>query len=53
MTESHGLLTIKEVASIYRVTRATVYKWIAMGEVKSIKVGRIIRILNDSLPKTS
>ena len=43
----------REVADIYGVTRITVYKWIRTGVVKALKVGRIIRISNDSLPKTS
>jgi len=41
----HGPWTVPEYADLYRVSRATVYNWLAAGTLKSGKVGGSRRIL--------
>lgn len=47
MTASHArsqLLTVEEAALQARVGRTTMYRLIAEGDVKSIKIGRLRRV---------
>lgn len=44
-----NLLTPAEVAQQFRVTEATVRRWARDGEIASIKVGKTIRIPEESL----
>lgn len=43
MTES-GLLVVREVAELMRVSRMTVYRLIRAGDLPAIRVGRNLRI---------
>ncbi len=42
-------LTVQEVADGLRVSKMTVYRFVHAGDLKSIRVGRSIRILRTSL----
>jgi excisionase family DNA binding protein len=37
-------LTPKEVAAILKVSRLTVYRWIKIGKLESVKIAGIVRI---------
>ena len=39
-----GLLTVQEVADALRVSKMSVYRLVESGELKSLRVGRTIRI---------
>jgi len=49
MTSATELLTIAEVARICRVHEATVRRYIAKGHLRSVRVGRVIRVRSDDL----
>lgn len=38
------MLTIKEFAAIFHVTKGTVLNWINAGRVKAIRIGTTVRI---------
>ena len=38
------MLTVKEFAEMFHVTKMTVYRWINAGKVKVIRIGSTIRI---------
>lgn len=42
-------LTVSEVCRKYSVTRLTVYRWIYIGELSAVKVGKCYRIKADDL----
>lgn len=42
-------LTVGEVAEILHVTEKTVYRLVAKGELKSVRVGRALRVLRADL----
>ncbi len=44
-------LTLKEVTEILKVSRQTVYRWISSGELRSIKIGKLVRIRKKDLEK--
>jgi excisionase family DNA binding protein len=44
LEQQDELLTVREVAAILRVSRATVYKLVEHGELASVRVGNAIRI---------
>jgi excisionase family DNA binding protein len=46
---SQDLLTPDEIATIYRVTRATVRRWVKSGELPALKVGTQYRIRRSDL----
>ena len=37
------LMTVDEVAEIFRVSKASVYRWVERGLLPAVKVGRIVR----------
>jgi excisionase family DNA binding protein len=39
-----SLMTVKEVAAALRVSRGTAYTLIASGQIKSVRIGRLIRV---------
>lgn len=43
------LLTVKEVASLLRVSNMTVYRLVKLGDLKALHVGRSIRLLESSV----
>lgn len=40
----HALLTIPEVAERMRVSTRTVFRWIASGTLRSVQIGRVVRV---------
>lgn len=49
--QSDEFLTIEEVAKIFRVAEATVYRMARKGEIPAIKFGRVWRIDYSKLKK--
>ena len=55
---SHGkpsmdeLLTPAEVAERLKVTRKSVYRWVASGRLRSVKIGSSVRIYVSSIEDT-
>lgn len=47
----NGLLTVREVMDILKVSRETLYKWLRKGELPSCRVGRSYRVQNTDLEK--
>ena len=42
-----ALLRVDEVSKYYSVSAQSVYKWIRLGKLKSVKVGKAVRILRE------
>lgn len=40
LPDNSGLLTVQEVAAALRVSKPTVYRWIANDEMRAIRYGR-------------
>ncbi len=40
-------LTVKEMSEIFRVSSKTVYAWVSLRKVSSVKIGKSIRIPRD------
>lgn len=38
---------VKEVADHFRVTKATVYKWISEGRIEATRLGRVVLITTE------
>jgi excisionase family DNA binding protein len=38
------LLTLDEVAELFRVHRGTVYKWVRSGKIRAVRVAATLRI---------
>lgn len=51
MTETPRFLTVHEVAAIMRVSPMTIYRLVRSGEIKSVAIGRSIRIDERALAK--
>ena len=47
------LMTTKEVASMLRVEPRTVHRWIALGRVKPLRIGRTIRFSRASVIRSA
>jgi len=45
----NGLLTIKEVMAILKVSRETLYTWLRKGELPSCRIGRAYRVSSKDL----
>jgi len=45
------LYTIAELAEYFSVTERTIHIWISEGKIKTVKVGRLIRIMESELKK--
>lgn len=45
------LLTIKEAARYLKTTETTIWRWIKVGKLSTVKIGRLRRILLESLLK--
>ena len=45
-------LTVPEVATLFRVSKMTVYRMCHTGELESIRVGKGFRIITDALMRT-
>ncbi len=44
-------LTIEEVTKILKVSRTTVYTWMKSGELKTYKLGKLVRIKREDLER--
>ena len=42
-------LTCEEVANIYRVNVATVWRWCREGKLNTVRIGRVYRVDEESL----
>lgn len=42
-------LTVKEIATKFRVSRQAVYDWIESGQLKAVRVGKRVRIPESSV----
>ncbi|MDR2252962.1 MAG: helix-turn-helix domain-containing protein [Bifidobacteriaceae bacterium] len=49
MEEKKAFLTVSEVAQTLRVSDMTIYRLVASGEIRALKVGRSYRIPADAL----
>jgi excisionase family DNA binding protein len=49
MAETPPLLTVAEVAELFRVSSMTVYRLIRGGELPAVRVGRSYRVRDDDL----
>lgn len=38
------MLTLKQVAAIFHVSRQTLYAWIAEGRLSVVKIGKLVRV---------
>ena len=48
----YNLLTVKEVASVMKVSQKTVYRWIESGNLKAARLGRkTYRVFENELMK--
>ena len=45
------MYTLKEVMSIFKVTRQTIYNWIAEGKIKVVKIGGIVRVSEEEVER--
>jgi excisionase family DNA binding protein len=52
-TTSPRLLTAAQYAAKYGVTRRSVYRWAAAGQLVHVRVGHTVRVPEDQLPTTS
>ena len=43
-TSNHRFLSPREFAQKLSISRWTVYAWISEGRIKSVKIGRLVRI---------
>lgn len=43
------LYTVKELAILFNVDQHTIYVWIKEGRLKSIKIGRMVRVRESDL----
>jgi excisionase family DNA binding protein len=48
-TITNNLLTVREAASYFSVSRQTVLKWIASGELRCIRIGNVLRFHPEQL----
>lgn len=51
MSDSARLLTADQVATWGGWSRATVYRWLASGELCGVKVGRLVRVRPEDLER--
>jgi len=47
--KSKPLYTVKELSSILGTHEQTIYDWIEQGKIKSVRLGRLIRIRREEL----
>ena len=47
--QRNELLTVKEVAAYFRVSRVTVWRWCQQGIIPAFRIGRIWRIRRNDL----
>ena len=45
------MLSVKETADLFGVTKRTVFRWIKSGKMKSVKIGRTVRIKESEIER--
>lgn len=45
------MLSVKETADLFGVTKRTVFRWIKSGKIKSVKIGRTVRIKKSEIDR--
>lgn len=45
------LLTIDEVAQMLNIKKTTLYDWVHKGKIRYVKVGRLVRFLEEDIAK--
>lgn len=45
------MLSVKETAELFGVTKRTVFRWIKSGKMKSVKIGRTVRIKKSEIDR--
>ena len=45
------MLSVKETADLFAVTKRTVFRWIKSGKMKSVKIGRTVRIKESEIKR--
>lgn len=45
------MVSVKEVAKMFSVTKRTVFRWIESGQIKAIKVGGTVRIPEEEIER--
>ena len=45
------MLSVKETAELFGVTKRTVFRWIKSGKMKSVKIGRTVRIKESEIER--
>lgn len=45
------MLSVKETADLFGVTKRTVFRWIKSGKMKSVKIGRTVRIKKSEIKR--
>ena len=47
----HQLLTIPQIVDLVQISKWTIYKHIAAGRLRAVRVGRLIRVREEDLNK--
>jgi excisionase family DNA binding protein len=47
--QDNSVWTVAEIATLLRVCKMTVYRWINSGELKAMKISRVTRVLDSDL----
>ena len=45
------MLSVKETAELFGVTKRTVFRWIKSGKMKSVKIGRTVRVKKSEIDR--
>lgn len=45
------MVSVKEAAEIFSVSKRTVFRWIKSGEIKAVKIGGSVRISEDEIDR--
>lgn len=45
------MVSVKEAAEMFSVTKRTVFRWIESGQIKAIKIGGTVRIPDEEIER--
>lgn len=48
-TIQQNLLTVRDAAKYFSVSRQTILKWIASGELRCVRIGNVLRFQPDAI----
>jgi excisionase family DNA binding protein len=51
ITSDHNMLTVGEIADMFRVSHMTIYRLIDAGELRAVQMGRSYRVPREALRK--